>query len=130
MAALGYRANAVARSLIRGETRLLLVLVPDFANPFFAEIVKGVESVTRKRGYSLVVADASETLSRESPSLDALYKRLADGVISLARFSDLKPLLQEIPTCPGWPAPNAWTTTACLALASITARPRSMRCNT
>src|SRR6185369_2112702 len=50
VAALGYRANAVARSLMRGETRLLLVLVPDFANPFFAEIVKGVESVTRKQG--------------------------------------------------------------------------------
>ena len=33
VAALGYRANALARSLMRGETRLLLVLVPDFANP-------------------------------------------------------------------------------------------------
>jgi DNA-binding LacI/PurR family transcriptional regulator len=100
VAALGYRANAVARSLMRGETRLLLILVPDFANPFFAEIVKGVESVTRKKGYGLVMADASETLSRDSPALDSLYKRLADGVISLARFSDLKPLLDEIPDLP------------------------------
>jgi DNA-binding LacI/PurR family transcriptional regulator len=100
VAALGYRANALARSLMRGETRLLLVLVPDFANPYFAEIVKGVESVTRKSGYGLVVADASETLSRDSPSLDSLYNRLADGVISLARFADLKPLLKEIPDLP------------------------------
>lgn len=100
VAALGYRANALARSLTRGETRLLLVLVPDFANPFFAEIVKGVESVTRKNGYGLVVADASETLSRDSPALDSLYNRLADGVISLARFADLKPLLKEIPDLP------------------------------
>ncbi|SFU54225.1 LacI family DNA-binding transcriptional regulator [Pseudoduganella namucuonensis] len=100
VAALGYRANALARSLMRGETRLLLVLVPDFANPYFAEIVKGVESVTRKNGYGLVVADASETLSRDSPSLDSLYNRLADGVISLARFADLKPLLMEIPDLP------------------------------
>jgi DNA-binding LacI/PurR family transcriptional regulator len=100
VAALGYRANAVARSLMRGETRLLLILVPDFANPFFAEIVKGVESVTRKKGYGLVMADASETLSRDSPALDSLYKRLADGVISLARFTDLKPLLEEIPDLP------------------------------
>lgn len=97
---LGYRANALARSLMRGETRLLLVLVPDFANPYFAEIVKGVESVTRTRGYGLVVADASESLSRDSPSLDPLYNRLADGVISLARFADLKPLLKDIPDLP------------------------------
>ena len=100
IAALGYRANALARSLMRGETRLLLVLVPDFANPYFAEIVKGVESVTRKRGYGLVVAEVSETLSRNSPALDSLYNRLADGVISLARFADLKPLLKEIPDLP------------------------------
>jgi LacI family repressor for deo operon, udp, cdd, tsx, nupC, and nupG len=100
VAALGYRANALARSLMRGESRLLLVLVPDFANPFFAEIVKGVESVTRTRGYGLVVADASETLSRESAALDSLYNRLTDGVISLARFADLKPLLREIPNLP------------------------------
>lgn len=100
VAALGYRANALARSLIRGETRLLLVLVPDFANPFFAEIVKGVESVTRRRGYGLVVADASEAMTRTSVCLDSLYNRLADGVISLARYADLKPLLAEIPDLP------------------------------
>lgn len=98
--ALGYRANALARSLMRGETRLLLVLVPDFANPYFAEIVKGVESVTRQNGYGLVIADASQTLSRDSAALDSLYNRMADGVISLARFADLKPLLQEIPDLP------------------------------
>lgn len=100
VSALGYRANALARSLIRGETRLLLVLVPDFANPFFAEIVKGVESVTRRGGYGLVVADASETMTRSSACLDSLYNRLADGVISLARFADLKPLLADIPDLP------------------------------
>lgn len=100
MAKLGYRANAVARSLQRGESRLLLVLVPDFANPYFAEIVNGVESVTRSRGFGLVVAGADDGMSRDSPALDSLYNRLADGVISLARFADLKPLLKEMPDLP------------------------------
>jgi DNA-binding LacI/PurR family transcriptional regulator len=100
VAQLGYRANALARSLMRGESRLVLLLVPDFANPFFSEIVKGVESVTRTRGYGLVVAEASETLSRDSASLDSLYNRLADGVISFARFADLKSLLKDIPHLP------------------------------
>lgn len=98
--ALGYRTNALARSLMRGETRLLLVLVPDFANPYFAEIIKGVESVTRQRGYGLVIAEASHTLSRHSAELDSLYNKLADGVISLARYADLKPLLSAIPDLP------------------------------
>jgi LacI family repressor for deo operon, udp, cdd, tsx, nupC, and nupG len=100
VAALGYRANALARSLMRGESRLLLVLVPDFANPFYSEIVKGVESVARRGGYSIILSGASDTLSRDSHSLDALYNRLTDGVISLANFQDIQPLLQEIPDLP------------------------------
>ncbi|CAN7444583.1 LacI family DNA-binding transcriptional regulator [Massilia sp. LjRoot122] len=100
VAALGYRANALARSLMRGESRLLLVLVPDFANPFYSEIVKGVESAARRGGYSIVLSGTSDTVSRDSQSLDALYNRLADGVISLANFQQMQPLLQEIPDLP------------------------------
>ena len=101
VATLGYRANALARSLMRGESRLLLVLVPDFANPFYSEIVKGVESVARRRGYGIVLSGASsDGLSRDNQSLDALYNRLADGVISLANFQDMQPLLREIPDLP------------------------------
>src|SRR5215469_13356137 len=73
---LGYRANPFARSLTRGESRLILVVVPDMANPFFAEIVQGVESVTRRRGYSIVLAVAAG----DGP-LDPVYDRLTDGVI-------------------------------------------------
>ncbi|MRW89816.1 LacI family DNA-binding transcriptional regulator [Duganella sp. FT80W] len=100
VAALGYRTNALARSLTRGESKLLLLLVPDFANPFYSEIIKGVESVIRKAGYSLVLGGAPDTLSRDSQALDTLYNRLADGVISLAHYHDLQPLLREMPGLP------------------------------
>jgi LacI family repressor for deo operon, udp, cdd, tsx, nupC, and nupG len=100
VAALGYRANAFARSLTRGESRLLLVLVPDFANPFFSEIVKGVESVTRRQGYSIILSGAPDTLARDSQSLEALYNRLVDGVISLANYHDLRPILKDAPGLP------------------------------
>lgn len=83
VAQLGYRANPFARSLISGESRLILVLVPDFANPFFAEIVQGIESVTRQRGYNIVLSVASG-----SGPLDPVYDRLTDGVISMAHASD------------------------------------------
>lgn len=100
VAQLGYRANALARSLGRGESRLLLVLVPDFANPFFSEIVKGVESVTRRNGYGIILASGPDALSRDSKALDALYNRLTDGVISLAHFQDLEALLKDLPELP------------------------------
>jgi DNA-binding LacI/PurR family transcriptional regulator len=100
VAALGYRANALARSLMRGESRLLLVLVPDFANPFFSETVKGVESVARKHGYNIVLSGTPETPSADSRSFDTLYNRLVDGVISLANFDELQPLLKDLPDLP------------------------------
>jgi DNA-binding LacI/PurR family transcriptional regulator len=100
VAALGYRTNPFARSLTRGESRLLLVLVPDFANPFYSETVKGIESVVRRHGYSIVLGGAPDTRESGQPSLDALYNRLVDGVISLANFQDLKPLVNELPHLP------------------------------
>jgi DNA-binding LacI/PurR family transcriptional regulator len=79
VAQLGYRANPFARSLSSGESRLILVLVPDIANPFFAEIIQGIESVARRRGYNIVLSVAPG-----SGPLDPVYSRLTDGVISLA----------------------------------------------
>jgi DNA-binding LacI/PurR family transcriptional regulator len=83
VAQLGYRANPFARSLMSGESRLILVLVPDFANPFFAEIVQGIESMTRRHGYSILLSHA-----QDNSTLDTAYAQLADGVISLAHVQD------------------------------------------
>lgn len=96
VARLGYRANPFARSLMSGRSRLLLILVPDFANPFYAEIVQGIESVTRTRGYGILLAGAPDAWSRDSASLDTLNNRLTDGVISLAHIGDQSPLMAEI----------------------------------
>jgi DNA-binding LacI/PurR family transcriptional regulator len=100
VASLGYRANPFARNLTRGESRLLLVLVPDFANPFYSETVKGIESVVRRHGYGIVLGGVPDTLSPGQPSLDPVYNRLVDGVISLANFQDLQPLVQDLPELP------------------------------
>ena len=40
---LGYRPNALARSLRRGETKTLGLVLPDSANPFFAELGREIE---------------------------------------------------------------------------------------
>lgn len=85
VAKLGYRANPFARSLISGESRLILVIVPDMANPFFAEIVQGVESVTRQHGYNIVLCVASG-----NGPLDPAYGQLTDGVITMAHAHGLQ----------------------------------------
>lgn len=82
---LGYQANAFGRSLSTGESRLLLVLVPDFANPYYAEIVSGAASVAQQSGYTLLPIDLEDSWTHEGggDSLEAIYSGLTDGVINM-----------------------------------------------
>lgn len=85
---LGYRANAFGRSLSTGQSRLLLVLVPDFANPYYAEIVSGAAAVARQSGYTLLPVDLEESWSQGDGSLEAVYSSLTDGVINMVPITN------------------------------------------
>jgi len=52
---LGYRPNAAARSLIKGRSDLLGLIVPDIRNPYFAALAQAVERAARKRSLNLVL---------------------------------------------------------------------------
>lgn len=76
---LGYRPNLLARGLVRQRSYAVGVLVPDLGNPFFAEVVRGVERVAAQAGYAVLLSDARETAPLKQ--LDALRARQVDGVI-------------------------------------------------
>jgi LacI family transcriptional regulator len=60
VADLHYRPNAIARSLRQGRTEVLGLFVPDFANPVYAEIIKGAESAAGDLGLSLLTSSACD----------------------------------------------------------------------
>jgi LacI family transcriptional regulator, repressor for deo operon, udp, cdd, tsx, nupC, and nupG len=100
VAALGYRTNSAGRNLAKAQSRLLMVLVPDFANPFYAQIVQGAESVSCAAGYRMLLTDATSSDVAHQTALDAIYNRLADGVINLAHLDDdpaLHAALRDMP---------------------------------
>lgn len=80
---LGYRVNQLARSLRTDESRLLLALVPDIDNPFYAPIVHGINAVVQEKGYSVLLCETGGDAQRERRYLDLLYARRADGAICL-----------------------------------------------
>jgi len=79
----GYRVNELARNLRTAESRLLLTMVPDFGNPFYAEVVRGIDVVARQHGYFMLLCDTGADPGRERSYFDMLRRHRADGAICL-----------------------------------------------
>jgi LacI family transcriptional regulator len=77
---LAFRPSEAARALRSGRTMAVALVVPDITNPYFASVVRGVESVARGAGFTVVLANSDEDRERERQALDALLGRV-DGVI-------------------------------------------------
>jgi LacI family transcriptional regulator len=78
---LGYVPNAAARSLIRGRSDTVALVVADIRHPFFMSVARGVEDAAQAANYVLFLGNANETLAREQQYLDAVVSRRVDGVI-------------------------------------------------
>jgi len=78
---LGYRPNLAARSLRLSQTHTIGLVVPNIANPFFAEIVQSIGFACQQLGYSLLLADSGNDERRELELLQSLYKQHIDGML-------------------------------------------------
>ena len=84
MAELSYRPNALARSLRQGKTNTIGLVLPDSANPFFAEISRSIEDEAFKRGYSVFLCNTELDMQRELFYVDVLSKNQVGGIIFVA----------------------------------------------
>lgn len=78
---LGYRTNALARSMSTGVSHTLGVIVADIGNPFFAGVVRGISDASRARGFDTIVLSTHEEVAEERAALDVLLDKRVDGVI-------------------------------------------------
>ena len=83
VAALGYRLNRTASALRGASSRLVGMVVPDIANVFFGELVRGVEELAEKDGYDLVLVTTSEDPAIERRRIEALVSRRIDGLLAV-----------------------------------------------
>lgn len=97
---LGYRPNAVARSLRTRQARILGLLVADVANPYFAEVARGVEDAARVRGYSVILGSTDNDLERIRELLQIFQDHWVSGIIAATGHlaPDYTRLLAEVTT--------------------------------
>ena len=82
-AALQYSPSALARALVTRRSRMVGVLLGDIVDPYFAEIVRGIEDVARRAGYLVVVCNTSRDPGTERRYVTALREHRADAIIFL-----------------------------------------------
>lgn len=78
---IGYLPSAVARSLRKSETKIVGVLVPNVQNPFFAELVCGVEESCRLAGYSVFLCNSDNDPKRQQQYMRTLLEKRVDGLL-------------------------------------------------
>ncbi len=81
VARLDYRPSGIARGLATKRTGTLGLVVPDVANPFFAEVARGAEHVAYAQGYNVFLCNTEEDTRRELHVLVSLEEKRVDGVV-------------------------------------------------
>src|SRR5262249_16768765 len=79
--ALRYQPNHLARGLATQQSRTLGMIVPDIANPFFPEVVRGAEDAAYAAGYTLLIASSDNDPVKEELYLRLFVAKRVDGVI-------------------------------------------------
>ena len=93
---LGYRPNAIARSMVTKSTCTIGLVVTDITNPFFAQIARSVEEVVWKNGYTLLLANTDEDLDHERAIVHVMQEKRVDGLIVIPASSTSGPHIHDV----------------------------------
>ncbi len=93
MEEVGYQPDAVAQSLRRKESLTIGVIVTDISNPFYSEIVRGIEDTAHDHGYSVIQGSSDEDPRRQDNYLRILSSKRVDGLIIVPTATDSTVLL-------------------------------------
>lgn len=87
---LGYRPNALARTMSTGRSHTLGIVIGDIENPFFAKATRGAADVAADAGYDLILSNSDEELSTEAKAIAVQLAKQVDGLL-IAPASSLAP---------------------------------------
>lgn len=98
-----YTPNPLAMGLLKQQTKMIGVIVPDIVTHFYSSIISGIEDVAKKHGYYIVIASSNESVEKEIESVNNLLKSRVEGLIvcisqETNQFHHFEKLIQnEIP---------------------------------
>ncbi|XID96036.1 LacI family DNA-binding transcriptional regulator [Paenibacillaceae bacterium WGS1546] len=81
MAELDYRPNQIARALLKNQSYILGVIVPDISHPFFSELIRYLELYASEQNYKILICSSLGEAEKEANYLDMLRENRVDGII-------------------------------------------------
>ncbi len=79
---LKYKPNLVASSLRHKKSKVIGLMVPQISYFFLPSVIQGIEEVTHKNGYNLLILQSNESYEREVENLDLLIANNVEGILA------------------------------------------------
>src|SRR5262249_1146266 len=112
----GYTPNVAARTLRARRTMLVLVVVPDIANPFFSDVLRGIDEGLSRHGYGFLLGNLGNWRDKEPQLADVARSGQVDGMLLLngripqggrrPLLADAIPMVAVCEAIPGAPIPQ------------------------
>ncbi len=93
---LGYQPNRFAQALKTRRTMSIACMVPDITNPFYPDLIRGVQKMARDRGYDVIAVNTEGEEKQEKHFLDWATQGRVDGVIGVFFTQRAKDLAQLV----------------------------------
>lgn len=93
MKELNYQPNELARSLFRGKSNIIGLIVPRVSHPFFSELTYSLEDYAYQKGYKLLLCNSNGNVSKERKYIEMLKKNQVDGIIMSSHVLDVEDYL-------------------------------------
>lgn len=78
---IGYSPNNLARSLATASTRSIAVVMSAISNPYFGQVLQGIESMAVEHDYTLLLAESRDDPEHEFHVVRSMHERRVDGII-------------------------------------------------
>jgi LacI family transcriptional regulator len=90
---LDYRPSSVARSLARGTTRSLAMLVPDLSNPLFGDMASGAQDAADASDHTVLIYGTNGNVDRERRYINSFIDQKVDGLLLVRSVLPLEELI-------------------------------------
>lgn len=86
---MGYRPNPMAKNLVQKRSLTIGIVVPEFLNSFFPEVIIGAQEILFKKGYQVLITQSNENYETELKNVKTLEDSMVDGII-ISQSSETK----------------------------------------